>query len=155
MNGTHKNERRDEMKITTIARTSMILAAFGILFLMPVTCHAQAEVNPDCYALDGTTDATPALAQAQPASAELAPASELAAMVDSRVSAVGGQRLALINYGSLIPSAVMLNIEKALSRVHTVAADYLHQVWIFMNHDDQPEMVAARYSAPATRVLIS
>lgn len=143
------------MKITTIARTSMILAAFGILLLMPVTCHAQAEVNPDCYAVDGSTDATPALAQAQPASAELAPASELAAMVDSPVSTTGEQRLALINYGSLIPSAVMLNMENALRQVHTAVANYFHEVWLFMSRDDQPEMVAAHYSAPATRVSIS
>lgn len=143
------------MKITTIARTSMILAAFGILFLMPVTCHAQAEVNPDCYALDGSTDATTALAQAQPASAELAPASEVAAMVDSPASTIGGQRLALINYGSLIPSVAMLNMENALRRVHTAAASYFHEVWLFMSHDDQPEMVAARYTAPAIRVSIS
>jgi len=71
VNGTDKNEVSSEVKTTAMARTYWILAALAIALLMPATCRAQAEVSPDGYAMnDGGAAAQPALARAQPASAD-------------------------------------------------------------------------------------
>jgi hypothetical protein len=121
MNGALKNEKASsegsgKMKVTTLGRFSVTLAALGIAFLIPAPAHAQAEVAPDFYPInDIAAPAEPALAS-QPANVGVAvvPAATTRPAAESLSEAAA-------------PSAT-LNAQGALRRMRTTTVAYMHRV---------------------------
>lgn len=114
---------------SAITRTSLILAALALVFLMPATCHAQAEVSPDCYAIDNATSNTNsqmALAS-QPASVSLTqPQVYTAAFVTLNSSAQFDHTAGL----------------DALRRMRTATVAYLRRLSDFMARHSQTSALA-------------
>jgi len=133
------------MKATTIARILMVLSALALVFLMPVTCHAQAEVNPDCYTMDNTVNVQPALATAQPASAELAVAKSLPSQPRMTEQGMISGHSALLD---------RLDPQSALLRVRTATANYVHQLMTMLRATAQANPAMAS-NTRVERVTIS
>lgn len=115
MNGTHKSQGRNKMN-SMITRASLILAAFALAFLMPATCHAQAEVNPDCYAIDNATSSAPA---------PVAAASQPAAVYSEQARWTAPTTLASIEFSAPINRSAGLD---TLRRVRNGAVAYFQRL---------------------------
>ena len=133
------------MKATMIARIFMVLSALALVFLMPATCHAQAEVSPDCYTIDNTVSAQSALATAQPASAELAATKSLPSqprMVEQRM---------ISGHSALLDR---LDPQSALLRARTATSSYVHQLMTMLRATVQANPAMAS-NTRVNRVTIS
>jgi hypothetical protein len=133
------------MKATTITRIFMVLSALTLVSLMPATCHAQAEVSPDCYTMDNTVSAQPALATAQPASAELA------------LSKALPSQPRIIEQGMISGHSALLDRldpQSALLRVRTASANYLHELMTMLRATAQVNPATA-LNTRVERVTIS
>src|SRR5271156_3416656 len=66
LNSKIESKKETKMKMTTVVKTSLYLAALGLACLLPVTARAQSDVMPDSFAFSANeaTAARPALVAA-------------------------------------------------------------------------------------------
>lgn len=107
---------------SAITRTSLILATLTLVFLMPVTCHAQSEVSPDSYPIDNTTSA------ANTTNSQMALASQPASVTLSQPQVSTASFLQLNNSARLDHSAGL----GAVRRVRAASACYVHRFSDFL-----------------------
>jgi hypothetical protein len=133
MNGTHKtDQRRNKMNFSTMTRLSFILAALALAFLMPATCHAQAEINPDTYAMDNTTSTT----NMTTAQVALVPQPASATLTQHEAPAASLVRL---NASAQFDHSAGLD---AVRRMHANTLAYLRHVSEFVAHFGEASALA-------------
>jgi len=130
------------MKSVNVARTSIILAAFALVFLLPATCHAQAEVSPDCYAIDNT-------APAQTATPTIAVSASMPAQQEAQ-----NQSSALKGYAALMAPAAFASSHSTFAALRAATMNMIHHISEFMSDDSQADF-ATLFNSTLHRIRVS
>lgn len=132
------------MKPASMIR-SVILSALALAFLLPATCRAQAEVNPDCYPIDNGVATT--AASAHLTAVNSAPAATAAFQAAALAPApLPRQQTISVNLG-FGPSAVLIvptfavTAHQILSELLSSTASFFRQLSDFLNRSQQADVL--------------